>query len=85
MSEKPQILFACCKQVLEAKFQPGLLDHMPGYFLLTCLSESCPLQGFTFANISYPPSNLEVYLTDKARKEARQLTEVWGDPSEWHR
>jgi len=59
----PEILCCECGRPMRTRFQPGLMVKSEGYWLCTCLTPDCPMLGFTFSQINYPPSNLDQYLT----------------------
>lgn len=74
----PQILCVCCGEILEAKFQPSIVRTRPSYWLVTCLNDTCPMQGFTLADCNYPPANLETYLESGCKRLDLQKQAVRG-------
>lgn len=52
----------CCSGALDAVWQPPLMKHREGYFLLTCWNKACDMHGFTLADINYMDTDLAPYL-----------------------
>lgn len=64
----PQIPCVCCGEILEAKYQPSMIPTRPGYWLVTCLQDDCPMNGFTLADVNYPPQDLAPYLESGCKR-----------------
>lgn len=60
-STPPQVHCTCCQQIMTAIFQPGLINPR-GAYLVTCENRNCPMYGFTLAEATYPPTDLDKYL-----------------------
>lgn len=59
--ETPRCSCRVCGQVMEAKYQAGLLPGRAGYFYLTCWNGACWMNGYTLADVTYPKVDLSVY------------------------
>lgn len=60
---QPVILCACCRQIMRAHWQPGIVESVPGHWSVTCTTDAvrCDLAGFTMSADSYPPEDLAAY------------------------
>lgn len=54
----PTIECACCGNVLDARWQPPLIDDRDGMWLVSCQNPACDLYQFTFSDREYPPEKL---------------------------
>jgi len=60
--EAPCCPCRACGQVMEAKYQPGLLPDRPGHFHVTCWNAACWMNGYTLADVNYPTVDLAQYV-----------------------
>lgn len=51
----------CCHGEMGTDWQPPLMKHREGYFIITCWNKDCALFEYTVADINYAEMDLSAY------------------------